>query len=156
MKQLEDLQLFAKWREVMEEMRRRGLIRSTNRPVIGDYAEVLVARALDAQRPPGPDTGVDLVTPDNIGVQVKARRDPAGGRATHFDITHLKERRFESFVGVVFREDFTVRSAWQMGWHLVDELATESGRKHRLRISEIERAAVQGLGAEAIELKISR
>ena len=136
----------------MAELQRRGLIESANRPVIGDYAEVLVARALSAEAPPGPDTGVDLITADGTTLQVKARRDPAGGQATHFDFSNLRERRFDSFVGVLFAEDFSVRGAWQMQWDVLNALARPNGRKHRVRIKDIERAAVSNEAIEAIEL----
>lgn len=149
---LSDLELFAQWREVMDEMRARGLIQSTNKPIIGDYAEVLVARALAAERPSGPDTGVDLVTKEGTTVQVKARRDPTDGQATHFDITNLDDRRFESFVGILFAEDFTVRGAWQMRWELINELARPSGRKHRVRIRDIEQAVAGGRDIERLDL----
>lgn len=95
---------------------------------------------------------MDLVTRDGTTVQVKARRDPAGGQATHFDIANLDDRRFESFVGVLFAEDFTVRGAWQMQWEILDELAKPSGRKHRVRIRDIEQAVVDGKEIERIDV----
>lgn len=136
----------------MEELQRRGLIRSTNRPVIGDYAETLVARRLNAQRPSGPDIGIDLISPSGTTVQVKARRDPAGGQATHFDITNLKDQRFKAFVGVLFADDFTIRGAWQMPWKSLDELAQPAGRKHRVRIRDIEQAVAHGKDIEELDL----
>jgi hypothetical protein len=139
---VQDFELFDRWRAVMDELQRRELIRSVNRPLIGDYAETLVARALGATRPSGPDRGTDLVTADGRTVQVKARRDPASGQATHFDISNLDKPRFDLFVGVHFAEDFGVQGAWVLGAEKVVELAGVSGR--RVLIRDIERAAASG------------
>lgn len=74
------------------------------------------------------DLGSDSATPvsDDYGPRDNAspRRirwvqidlDPPGGAASHFDIAHLEDRRFDVFVGFVFGEDFRVRDAWEVDW----------------------------------------
>lgn len=149
---LRDKVLFDQWAEVMRELKARELIRSTNRPLVGDYAEKLVADALSAKRPEGPDRGVDLVTPDGTEIRVNARRDPDGREATHFDIANLEEGRFQQLIGVHFDASFEVRAAWQMEHKLVEKLATPSGRKHRLRFAAIREAIACGEGIRELAL----
>jgi len=156
---LEDQELFRRLVEIMGELRDRGMIRSVNRPLAGDYAEALVAKALGASRPAGTDRGVDLETGDGLQterIQVKARRDPERGAASHFDIANLDDRRFDVIVGVVFDQDFTVRKAWRLSWDLVKDLVVPNGAKHRLTFSAIEQALAEGKAVQELELQESR
>lgn len=153
---LGDLQtddLLKLWADVMATMKSRGLVRSANRPVVGDYAEYLVAGALQATRPTGPDRGVDLVRADGITrVQVKARLDPPGKRATHFDVGRVEGEHFDELAAVVFAEDLTPRDAWLLGHRDLLRLADkQSSGKHRIRISRLDQAVTDGL-ATRIEL----
>ena len=145
-------EMFEVWGRVMRELKERGAIRSTNRPPVGDYAETLAAAALRAERPEGPDRGVDLVR-DGIRYQVKARLDPPGGTATHFDIASLDEDRFDVFVGIVLDEYFQVRAAWTVDREVLRSLALPAGAKHRVKIREIDGSCSGGRpGVAALEL----
>jgi hypothetical protein len=144
-------ELFAIWGNVMRTLKYRGVVRSTNRPLVGDYAETLAARALGAKRPSGPDRGVDLEA-GGRRFQVKARLDPPGGTASHFDIAHLKDRHFDVFVGFVFGEDFLVRDAWEVDWEVLDALAVPAGSKHRVKIRALEENYRAGGGVRQLEL----
>lgn len=149
---LTDEDLFAIWGNVMRTLKDRGVVRSTNRPLVGDYAETLAAAALAAERPGGPDRGVDLVRGETR-YQVKARLDPAGGTATHFDIANLDEDRFDIFVGIVFGEDFQARGAWTVDRDVLVTLASPAGAKHRVKIKAIEKSFAEGHpGVHPLEL----
>jgi len=146
---VDDLQVFARWIGAMDELKRRGLIRSANSAPIGGYAETLVARYFGTEPNTGRDEGYDLIRPDTgARVQVKARRDPPGRAATHFDFGMLTDNRFDEFAGVIFTETFAVKSAFHMPWESVMRLARDRpAGKHRLRISDISRAVSEGDGS---------
>jgi hypothetical protein len=139
---LSDLEVFARWIEVMEELKRRGLVRSLNSTPLGGYAEALVARQLGTEPLTGRDAGYDVIDPANESrVQVKARRYSTGSATTHFgEFDQLEQHRFDEFVGVLFNEDFTVRAAWRMPWVTVDRLAGTVRDKRRLYIRDVEKA----------------
>lgn len=144
-----EAELLRLWSEVTEELRRRRLIRSSNRPVVGDYAELLVAEALPAERPPGRDVGVDLVRPNGSRIQVKARRDPAARNATHFDVARLDEDRFDEFAGVVFTNAMERRGAWLLSIEELRNIAQpKSGGGHRVTVRAIEDSVAGGAGRE--------
>jgi len=148
---LTDAELFAIGGAVMGALKDRKVIRSTNRPLVGDYAETLAAQALGAKRPPGPDRGVDLEA-GGRRFQVKARLDPPGGAASHFDIANLDARHFDVFVGIVFGEDFRVRDAWEVDWEVLSALAAPNGSKHRVRIRALEENFRADGGVRQLEL----
>jgi hypothetical protein len=144
--ELSDLEVFARWTETMRELKRRGLIRSLGSNPLGGYAEALVARHYGTEPEVGRDKGYDVVRPDSgATVQVKGRRYARGSSTTHFgEFDLFAERRFNEFVGVVFDEDFTVRSAWHMPWETVDRLAATVRGKRRLYIRDVEKAIAAG------------
>jgi hypothetical protein len=146
---LEDL--LAIWVNVMRELKEQGVVRSTNRPLVGDYAEMLAASALGAKRPDGPDRGVDLVAGERR-FQVKARMDPLGRPATHFDISNLDDHRFDVFVGFVFDEHLQVRDAWEVDWELLRDLASPKGSKHTVRIKALDQNFRADGGVRQLEL----
>ena len=66
-------ELLAGYADTIAELRRRGVIRTNNAP-LGDYAEWLLARVLDATIADSTSAkSWDLVLPDGRLVQVKAR-----------------------------------------------------------------------------------
>lgn len=71
---LTDLEVFARWVEVMTELKRRSLVKSASSNPLGGYAESLVARYYKTAPLRGRDQGYDVVRPDTEKpVQVKAR-----------------------------------------------------------------------------------
>ena len=65
--------LLALYATILDELRDRGIVRSTNNPV-GDYAEYLVATALGLRLADNATSGFDAIGPDDLLYQVKARR----------------------------------------------------------------------------------
>lgn len=65
-------ELLALYARILDELLRRNLIRTRNAPA-GDYAEALVARALDGTLEPNSTKSWDVTTPTGQRVQVKAR-----------------------------------------------------------------------------------
>jgi hypothetical protein len=119
------LSLFA---SVMEELRRREVVRSSNNPV-ADYTEWLVARSLSLKLRPGSSTGFDAEDKDGKKYEIKGRRLTAHNGSTQLSaIRGLELRHFDYLVGVLFEPDFTVKRACMVPHDEVVRAATY--RKH--------------------------
>jgi hypothetical protein len=97
--------------QVLDDLRRRDVIRSTNNP-IADYAEFLFERALDLTRAPKSTKGYDAVDPSGRRYEIKARRITSHNRSRQLSaIRGLDHAHFTFLAAVLFREDFTVWKA---------------------------------------------
>jgi hypothetical protein len=108
------LGLLADFADLLDELRRREVVRSSNNPV-ADYAEALVAKAFGLELAKTVATGydaVDRVTGETY--QVKARRltDFNKSRQLGF-IRKLDATKppFDHLVGILFQRDFRVLRA---------------------------------------------
>jgi hypothetical protein len=108
---------------VLDELRRREVIRSTNNPV-ADYAESLVARALSLELAPKSSTGYDAVDALGQRYEIKGRRPTKQNRSTQLSaIRGVDLEHFSFLVGVLFAEDFSVHRACVIPYKTVKELA---------------------------------
>lgn len=104
-------QLFGLYAELLEELARRGIVRSANNPV-ADYGEYLVARALALRLTDKSTTGHDAVAPDGTRYEVKSRRVTAANGSRQLGIIrNLEHRHFDFLAGVLFAADFSVLRA---------------------------------------------
>ncbi|WJX99865.1 hypothetical protein [Curtobacterium sp. 458] len=77
-------QLLAASVAVIDELLRRGLVRTRNAP-LGDLAETIALRAYGGVLAPNSEKSYDLLTDDGRRIQVKARLvDPADRRSQQF------------------------------------------------------------------------
>jgi hypothetical protein len=94
-------------RQILRELRERGVIRSGNAPA-GDYAELLVQRATAGELAPNSQRSWDVLTTEGQRLQVKARvvTDPkiAGER----QLSVFRSWDFDSAVIVLFDDEFRV------------------------------------------------
>lgn len=129
---------------VLEELRARGTVRSSNNPV-GDYAELLFCQAFGWSREGNSKKGHDAVDSSGWRYQIKARRPTVHNSSRQVSaLQKLEERRFEVLAGVIFNENFTVHRAaliphatvldrakfvdgWGWRFHLQDSLWAVSG-----------------------------
>lgn len=121
-------ELLALFSGVLDELRRRGTIRSTNNPV-ADYAESLVSRALSLTLAPKSSTGYDAL--DTLGrrYEIKGRRPTRQNTSRQLSaLRGLEAKHFSFLAGVLFDEDFTVRRACLIPYETVVQLAVY--RKH--------------------------
>ena len=116
---LEDLlslsvkELLSLYAHSLEELRRRGAVRSTNNPA-ADYAEFLVSKALGLSVAGKSNSGFDATGPDGSRYQIKARRITRHNSSRQLSfIRGLGEdkRPFDHLAGVLFNEDFSVLRA---------------------------------------------
>ena len=108
---------------ILEELRQRGVTRSSNNPV-ADYTEHIVARALSLTLTGTSASGHDAVDPEGRRYQVKGRRVTPQNPSTELSaIRNLPQRPFDFLVAVVYRADFSVDYAGMVLYEVVVELA---------------------------------
>lgn len=109
---------------VLDELRRRGITRSSNNPV-ADYTEHLVAQSLGLTRTGNSASGHDAVDGDGRRYQIKGRRLTPQNPSTQLSaIRNLASKPFDFLIAVVYRSDFTVDYAAQVPYEAVVHLAT--------------------------------
>ena len=116
---LSDTELLSLWSSAMDEMRRRGLIRSLNNP-IADYAERLVADHLGLKLVANSTSGHDAGGPDGSRYQIKARRlaTPRTSRQLGM-LRNLDQDSFDQMVVVLLGPSFELQELWQLPIDLV-------------------------------------
>lgn len=108
---LELLRLHAR---IIDELRRRDVLRSKNSPV-GDYAEWLVATTFGWQLQPKSAAGYDAVDSNGIKYQIKARRITPDNKSRQLSaIRNLEAEAFDYVIGVLFDREFTVAGAYRI------------------------------------------
>jgi len=93
-------QLLASYLAVLDELLRRGLVRTRNSP-LGDIAETLALRAYGGALAPNSEKSYDLLTADDRRIQVKARLvDPRDTRSQMFSA--FRSWSFDSALFLLF------------------------------------------------------
>lgn len=121
---------------VIEELRRRGVVRTANNP-IGDYTEWLVCNRLGLEIQGNNQAAFDAVDPQGVRYQIKGRRS-SGNSVQFSSIRRLENHEFDFVVAVVFREDYSVRFAFRIAYAAVHQLARyqEHTNSHILILTE--------------------
>ncbi len=97
-------------REVLHELRRRGVVRTGNAPA-GDVAEWLVQRATGGELAPNSQPSWDVLTPGGERLQVKARIVTNPRTAGERQLSVFRSWTFDAGVLVLFDDDFAVWKA---------------------------------------------
>jgi hypothetical protein len=125
--------------KIMEELRVRGILRSSNNPT-ADLAEVLFCRAFRWTRA---DTNssptIDAIGADGARYQIKGRRLTRHNASRQLGaIRDFAGRHFDYLAGVLFAEDHTVLRAALVPYSVVAERASFVKRtnSHRFVLHE--------------------
>jgi hypothetical protein len=95
----------------LDELKRRGVTRSTNNPV-ADYAEFLFQNALSLKLCPKSTKGYDATDTHGRKYEIKGRRLTSHNTSRQLSaIRGLDENHFDFLAGVLFGADFTVQKA---------------------------------------------
>ncbi len=109
---------------VIDELRRRCVLRSKNNPV-GDYAEWLVASRLGMTLEGKSNAGYDAVDAAGVRFQIKARRVTSDNGSRQMGVIRkLEDGHFDKLVGILFDADFSVLSAYMIPHAMITEYAT--------------------------------
>src|SRR5262245_29692222 len=118
---------------ILDELRRRGVVRSTNNPV-ADYTELLVVEALGLDRQSCEVPGHDAVDLQGKRYQIKGRRLTQQNPSTQLSaLRDLPERPFDYLAAVVYRPDFTVDYAALVPIEVVAERSRYQRRTNSYR-----------------------
>ena len=102
--------LLSLYGRVLEELRRREIIRSYNNPV-ADYSELLFCAAFKWHRVENSNAGYDA-TEGSIKYQIKGRRVTSYNPSRQLSaIRKIDDKPFDILAGVIFNEDFGVHKA---------------------------------------------
>jgi len=106
---LSDRQLLELHCKVMDELRTRGVVRSSNNPV-ADYTETLIATALNATLESNSKAGYDAIDASGTRYQIKGRRLTAKNGSTQLSaIRNLDKAPFDALVPVIFDNNLVVQ-----------------------------------------------
>ena len=119
--------LLRTYADVLDELRRRKIVRSTNNPV-ADYAELIAARGLGLDLALMSVSGYDAKAWDGRRYQIKGRRITAENASRQLSaIRGLEDGRpdpFDVLVGILFNANFSVARAAAIPVDVVRRLAT--------------------------------
>ena len=130
LKSLNDKELLQFYARLMEELRDRKLIRSSNNPV-SDYAEKIVCEKLKLSLAGKSSKGYDAID-ENTGTkyQIKARRLTSHNRSRQLGvIRNLGQNPFDYLIAVIFNESFEPIEIWQIPLETIRKYARYS--KHQ-------------------------
>ncbi len=105
------LDLLSSYSAIVEELRQREVIRTSNNPV-ADYAEYLCEKALGLTRSDNSTKGIDAIGSDGMRYQIKGRRLTRHNGSRQLGVLReLDDKPFDYLAGVLFSEDFKILKA---------------------------------------------
>jgi len=108
---LTTIQLLEEYGALMEELRRRKIVRSSNNP-LSDYAELLFCTAFTWSRKGNSEAGCDAIDAQGIRYQIKARRlTPHNGSRQLSAIRKLDSKPFDFLAGLLVDARFAILKA---------------------------------------------
>jgi len=94
--------------EVADQLRERGITRSSNNPT-GDLAEYLFCKAFGWTQAHNSSANVDAIGLDGTRYQIKGRRITRFNKSRQLSaIRDMRASHFDYLAGVLFNEDYTV------------------------------------------------
>lgn len=122
-------ELLAAHGALLDELKRRGVVRSKNNPT-GDYAEWLVSEKLGLSLETNSSKGFDATDSQGFRYQIKGRRVTLNNPSTQLGvIRNFEAADFDFLLAVIFDVDWRVLRAVKIPHKIVGELATF--RKHQ-------------------------
>ena len=109
--QLSSVELLALHARVADELRSRGITRSSNNPT-GDLAEYLFCKAFGWRQTENSNANIDAISSDGTRYQVKGRRTTRFNKSRQLSaIRDLDGAHFDFLAGLLFAEDYSVLRA---------------------------------------------
>jgi hypothetical protein len=133
LRRLSPPELLALHAGISEELRQRGVTRSSNNPV-GDLAEHLFCRAFDWSLAPNSMRDTDATDAVGARYQIKGRRLTRHNQSRQLGaLRDLPMQRFDMLAAVLFAEDYRVLRAALVPHGVVSKLATRVERTNSWR-----------------------
>lgn len=116
-------ELLATHSAVLDELRSRGVLRSSNNPT-GDYTEWLVAERLGLRLSKNSEKGYDATDADEGRYQIKGRKLSSANGSTQLGVIRdLDKQEFDFLIAVVFETDWLVKFAVKIPHAVIEKLA---------------------------------
>ncbi|MBZ5524784.1 MAG: hypothetical protein LAP21_21305 [Acidobacteriia bacterium] len=104
-------QLLALHAQLLNELRRRGITRSSNNPT-GDLAELVFCKAFGWSQAGKSNAHIDAIDSDGLRYQIKGRRITRQNKSRQLGaLRDLAGGHFDFLAGVLFSEDYSVLRA---------------------------------------------
>ncbi len=113
-------ELLASYEAILKELRKRQVIRTNDAPS-GQYAEWLACSVLGGVLEPNATKSYDLITPDGVCLQIKARVLRPPTNAGQRQLSVFRSFDFDQALIILFDNEYQVHSATLMPQHLVFE-----------------------------------
>lgn len=112
--------LLREYAKILEILKSRGVIRTSNTPV-ADYAEYLAKEVLNLQLMPNSYAGYDAIDKKTkFRYQVKSRRLTESNASRQLGvIRNVKDKKFDFLIGILFDKDFSVQEAYLIPHELI-------------------------------------
>lgn len=131
------IELLQRYGQILEELKRREIIRTQNNPV-ADYAEWLVSTKLKLNLAHNAKAGYDATDKRGERIQIKSRRLKPSDKAKELAVIRkLKEDKFDYLIAVLFDMEFTVKEAYKIPRRIIEKYAhfSEHVNGHILRMT---------------------
>jgi len=128
---LENTDLLELYGRLMEELRQRRLVRSSNNPV-SDYAEKIVCEKLKLSIQKQSSKGYDAIDEKSgTKYQIKARRLTSHNRSRQLGvIRNLDQKLFDYLIAVIFNEYFKPTEIWRIPREIIPKYARYSSHQN--------------------------
>ncbi len=126
------------YNQIMQELRDRKILRTSNGPV-GDYAEWLIAQKLNLILEGNSTAGYDAIDTSGMKYQIKGRRVTALNKSTQLSaIRNLELKEFDFLIAILFNESFEPALVLKIPHEVIEKYASfsEHVHAHRLLIRE--------------------
>ena len=121
LKNMDEQRILRLYSELMEELRGRELIRTSNNPV-ADYAEKVAVDYIGLHRVGKEERGYDAIDDNGRKYQIKGRRITKHNSSRQLGvIRNLEEKLFDYLIAVIFNEDFSADEIWKVPYQFVKE-----------------------------------
>lgn len=105
--------------QIADELRKRGISRSSNNPT-GDLAEYLFCKAFCWKQHNNSKSNIDATGEDGLRYQIKGRRPTRYNKSRQLSaIRDIDGEHFDFLAGVIFSEDYLVEKAAIIPRHVV-------------------------------------
>ncbi len=149
LKDMDEQTLLHLYSDLMDELRDRELIRSSNNPV-ADYAEKVAVETLHLERAGKEAKGYDAID-GHIKYQVKGRRITRHNNSRQLGvIRNLDEKLFDFIVAIIFNEDFSIKEIWKIPHQFIKE----NSRYSKIQNGHIFIAALNSLSRSKVVERI--
>lgn len=117
-------ELLALHARICEELRARGLTRSSNNPV-GDLAEYMFCKAFNWTRAGNSNPNIDAIDKNGLRYQIKARRLTRFNKSRQLSaMRDFAGNHFDLLAGILFCDDYKVLRAAIIPYSAVQQHAT--------------------------------